>query len=99
MNITILNQNIELSGLIVGVWIFIVIIFARWLCIWGEYNFTKKFWIFFLTFGLIGVLSALFIENIIFSTMLSSLGFIFLWGIHETIEQEERVKKAWFPKK
>ena len=99
MKIDILHKTIELSGVLVGMWIFIIIIFARWLCIWGEYHFTKKFWIIFLVFGLWAVILSLFIKNIILSTIFSSFGFIFLWGINETIEQQKRVEKGWFPKK
>jgi hypothetical protein len=99
MKIEILNQTIELSGIIIGSWIFIIIIIARKLCIWGEYQFTKKFWIFFFTTGILSTIFSIFVKNTIFSIMLSSAGFIFLWGIHETIEQEQRVKKGWFPKK
>ncbi len=89
----------EYAGLIVGAWVFIIIVFARWLCIWGEYHFTKKFWIVFLIVGLAGLAVAAVVDNLILSVMAASAGFIFLWGIHETIEQEERVKKGWFPKK
>lgn len=99
MDITIFNTNLNLSGLIVGSWVFVIIIFARWLCIWGEYHFTKKFWIFFMISGIISLIFSALVENLLISTMISAMGFIFLWGIHETIEQEERVKKGWFPKK
>jgi MFS-type transporter involved in bile tolerance (Atg22 family) len=93
------NVQLNYSGVIVGSSVFIIIVIARWLCIWGEYNFTKKFWIFFLIIGLIGVFSSLFTNNILSSAILSASGFIFLWGINETIEQEERVKKGWFKKR
>jgi len=99
MNVDILNTALNLSGLIIGVFVFIVIVFARWLCIWGEYHFTKKFWIVFLIVGTGGLIFSILIEDLLFSASLSALGFIFLWGIHETIEQENRVKKGWFKKK
>ena len=89
----------EYSGLIIGAWVFAVIVFARRLCIWGEYHFGKKFWIVFLVLGLAGLAIAAFARNLIVSVMAASAGFIFLWGIHETIEQEKRVEKGWFPKK
>lgn len=92
-------ENIELSGLLAGFAVFIIIIFARWLCIWGEYHFSKFFWIFFLIVGLISVSASIFVDDLLTSSILSANGFIFLWGIHETIEQEERVKKGWFRKK
>ncbi len=99
MKIEIVNRTIELSGFFVGLWVFVVIIFARRLCIWGEFNFTKKFWLVFFIFGFLGLISSLFIKNLVISTMLSVFGFIFLWGINETFEQEKRVEKGWFPKK
>ncbi len=97
--INILNIDINYSGVVVGGAVFAIIIIARWLCIWGECHFTKKFWVFFLAIGIIGIISSLFANNILCSAVLSATGFIFLWGIHETIEQEERVKKGWFKKK
>ncbi len=91
-------MSLEYSGLIIGAWVFVIIMFARKLCIWGEYHFGTKFWIFFLVAGLLFLVVASVVENKIVSVMLSSAGFIFLWGIHETIEQTERVKKGWYPR-
>ncbi len=98
MELEILNNSINLAGIIVGAYTFLVIMFARWLCIWGEYHFTKKFWLFFLVAGVLTAIGSVFIENLIVSAILSVTGFIFLWGINETIEQEERVEKGWYPK-
>jgi len=92
-------KNIEFSGVIAGFAVFIIIIIARWLCIWGEYHFSKKFWIFFMIIGLFSVSASIFVDDMLISSILSANGFVFLWGIHETIEQEERVKKGWFKKK
>jgi hypothetical protein len=43
----------------------------------------------------------IFCNSSINSSMISSIigvvGFSSLWSIHEIIEQEERVKKGWFP--
>lgn len=97
--IVISNTVINFSGIAVGASLFAVILIARWLCVWGEYHFSKKFWVFFFVAGIIFVISSLFSNNILSSAILSATGFIFLWGIHETIEQEERVKKGWFKKK
>lgn len=99
MEFNILNISFNIIGLIAGIYTFLIIMFARWLCIWGEYHFTKKFWIFFLVAGILTVISSVFFKNLIYSVILSLTGFIFLWGINETIEQEDRVKKGWFPKK
>jgi len=99
MEIHLFSQTLNTSGIIVGAAVFLLIVISRWLCILGEYHFGKKFWIAFLLIGLPGILASFFISNIILSTLAGVTGFIFLWGIHETIEQEERVNKGWFPKK
>lgn len=44
---------------------------------------------------LIGI--SIFIENITISAIIGVTGFSSLWSINEIIEQEERVKKGWFP--
>ena len=97
--INILNTSINLSGVEIGLSVFVTILIARWLCVWGEYHFTKTFWIFFLVIGIIFIIFSLLSDNVLNSAILSAAGFIFLWGIHETIAQEERVKKGWFKKK
>jgi hypothetical protein len=99
MELTFFNNEINIIGFVAGAYTFLIIMFARWLCIWGEFHFTKKFWLFFLITGIITVIASLFFEDLISSVILSLTGFIFLWGINETIEQEERVNKGWFPKK
>lgn len=99
MSVDFLNTSLNLSGVIVGIFVFVIIIFSRRLCIWGEYHFTKKFWIVFLFVGIAGLIVSLLFDNLILSSAMSAFGFIFIWGIHETIEQEERVKKGWFKKK
>jgi hypothetical protein len=98
MNIELFGHSINLIGIIVGLASFLIIIFARYSCIAGEYYFTKKLWIAFLIIGLIAVLSSFLLINIIVSAIVAIIGFNYLWGIHEIIEQENRVKKGWFPK-
>jgi hypothetical protein len=100
MNDVLINiQNIELnlSGLIVGGASFLIIIFGRWACIAGEYYFSKKIWISFLLVGIMALLLSLLLKSIVIASVLSIFGLTMLWGIHEVIEQEERVKKGWFP--
>jgi len=96
--LSLLGLPLNFSGFIVGVATFAIIFISRYICIKGEYYFTKRFWIAFLMIGVISILASLFIKNTIFSAILSINGFTFLWGIGEIIEQEERVKKGWFPK-
>lgn len=102
MNIDFLIQiaglQLNLSGFVVGICTYISIWIGHTACIVGEYYFTKRLWIAFLIGGLALVCGALFCCNLIWSTVLSILGFTFLWGIGEIIEQEKRVERGWFPK-
>ena len=96
--IDLFNNKLNITGLIIGGYSFLNIIIARWACIVGEYHFTKKLWIAFLLTGLILLPLSLINSSIIASTIMGITGFTYLWGIHEIIEQEERVNKGWFPK-
>jgi hypothetical protein len=89
----------QFAGITVGVSLLFIIYTSQWACIKGEYYFTKKFWIVFLITGITGISISLFSENIIISSIFSLFGFVSLWGIGETIQQEKRVKKGWFPKR
>ncbi|MDR2652992.1 MAG: DUF4491 family protein [Prevotellaceae bacterium] len=89
----------QFAGIIVGALLLVIIYISQWACIKGEYYFTKKFWIVFLIMGITGISISLFLENIIISSICSIFGFVSLWGIGETIMQEKRVKKGWFPKR
>ena len=92
-------ENLNFSGLIIGFATVVIIWFGRYACIKGEYYFTKRLWYLFLLVGVVGLVVSLLITNVIISAIISIFAFTFLWGIHEIIEQEERVKKGWFPKK
>ncbi len=98
MTVEILGHSINLIGIIVGLASFLIIVFARYSCIAGEYYFTKKLWIGFLIVGILAVFVSFLLTNIILSTIVAIIGFNYLWGINEIIEQEQRVNKGWFPK-
>ncbi|MDZ7740993.1 MAG: DUF4491 family protein [Bacteroidota bacterium] len=92
------GYELNLTGLIVGLASFLIIIVSRWSCIVGEYYFTKKLWIGFLIIGVLSVAISPLLENIVISAILGIFGFSYLWGIMEIIEQENRVDKGWYPK-
>ena len=85
------------KGLIIGLSTFIIIGIFHPIVIKAEYYIGKKIWPLFLIvgLGLIGI--SIFIENITISAIIGVTGFSSLWSINEIIEQEERVKKGWFP--
>jgi hypothetical protein len=91
--------GLNLDGLVVGVATWVSIWATRYACIKGEYHFRRAFRYVFLVIGLAAVVFALFVNNLVVSAMLAIFGFSNLWGIHEVIEQEERVNKGWFPRK
>ena len=85
-------------GLIIGIATFLLIGCFHVIVIKGEYYFSKKIWPLFLITGLGTLILSLFIESSIISALIAVFGISCLWSIKELIEQEERVKKGWFPK-
>lgn len=85
------------QGIFIGFITFIIIGMFHPVVIKGEYYFGKKIWPIFLMLGIVFIGSALFTKSSILSSVLGVTGFSCLWSIFEIIEQEERVKKGWFP--
>ncbi len=88
---------IHYNGLIIGLATFIVIGVFHPIVIKAEYYIGKKIWPLFLVLGIALIGISLFVENITISSIIGVTGFSSLWSIHEIIEQEERVRKGWFP--
>ena len=55
-------------------------------------------WWIFLILGIAGVAASLSTDNILVSSLLGVFAFSSFWTIKEVFEQEDRVKKGWFPK-
>ncbi len=87
----------NLNGLIIGIITFLIIGCFHPIVIKCEYYFGKKIWPVFLVAGILGVVLSLIFDSLILSCISGVFGFSSLWAIHEIIEQEERVKKGWFP--
>ena len=87
----------EWFGLIIGLCTFTIIGAFHPIVIKAEYYFGKKCWPVFFVSGLLCVAASLFISLLWVSAILSVLGFTLLWSIKELYEQEQRVKKGWFP--
>lgn len=86
------------EGPLIGLATFLVIGLFHPIVIKTEYYFGTKLWWIFLLAGIAGAIGALFVENSILSSILAIVGFSSLWSIKELFEQEERVKKGWFPR-
>lgn len=87
----------NLEGVFVGLMTFLIIGLFHPIVIKAEYYFSKKCWWVFLVAGIGFGAVSLFVENLIWSTILGVFAFSCLWSIHEIIEQDKRVKKGWFP--
>lgn len=63
-----------------------------------EYHFGVKAWWVFLLLGLAFIVSSLFVNSQIVSTIAGVVGCSFLWSILELFQQRKRVERGWFPK-
>lgn len=86
------------NGLITGIVAFLIIGGLHPVVIKTEYYIGKKAWPVFGIAGIGCIVASLFCNQNIISPILAILGFSLLWSIQELFEQEERVKKGWFPK-
>lgn len=86
------------SGLILGVATFLLIGVFHVIVVKGEYYFSKKIWPLFLAIGIASLFISLFISSPVISSLIAVFGISCLWSIRELFEQEDRVKKGWFPK-
>ena len=86
------------SGLILGVATFLLIGVFHVIVVKGEYYFSKKIWPLFLATGITSLFISLFISSPVISSLIAVFGISCLWSIRELFEQEDRVKKGWFPK-
>lgn len=87
----------HLDGLIIGICTFLIIGFFHPVVVKAEYYWGTRCWWIFLILGVAGVLGSLFVENLLFSSLLGVFSFSSFWTIKELFEQRERVLKGWFP--
>lgn len=91
-------QEHHLAGLIIGICTFLIIGLFHPIVVKVEYYWGTKSWWVFLALGIVGVAGSLWIDNVIGSSLLGVFAFSSFWTIKEIFEQEERVRKGWFPK-
>ncbi len=85
------------EGIIIGLSSFLIIGLFHPVVIKSEYYIGRKIWPAFLVAGIVLIVLSLFIDSFMISAIVGVTGFACLWSIHEVIEQEERVRKGWFP--
>ena len=87
----------HLFGLVIGLATFLVIGLFHPLVIKAEYYMGTRSWILFLLVGIAAGALSVITASLILSVILGVVGFSSLWSILEVFQQEERVKKGWFP--
>lgn len=87
----------NLTGLLIGICTFLIIGMFHPVVVKSEYYFGTRCWWIFLLLGLAGIVLALWIRNVLWSSLLGVFAFSSFWTILEIFEQRGRVKKGWFP--
>lgn len=88
----------NLEGLVIGLLTFLIIGIFHPLVIKGEYYFGVRCWWAFFLFGVVALIAALCIKNVMWSAICGVTAFSSFWGIGELFEQRRRVERGWFPK-
>ena len=86
------------QGLLIGICTFLIIGVFHPIVIKSEYHFGTRCWWWFLVLGIVGTVAAMLIENVFAAALVGVFAFSCFWSIKEIFEQEERVRKGWFPK-
>ena len=85
------------TGIIIAVSTFLIIGIFHPIVIKVEYYWGTRLWWIFLVLGIITIMVALLIANVIVSSILGVIGASLLWSIGELFEQKKRVERGWFP--
>lgn len=86
------------QGLAIGACTFLIIGLFHPLVIKGEYYFGLKVNRAFAIAGIAASVGALMVNSLFWSAILAVVAFSCFWSIKEVYDQQERVRKGWFPK-
>jgi hypothetical protein len=89
----------NLTGVLIGLGTFLIIGVFHPIVIKSEYYFGTRCWWAFLLLGIVGIVAALMVHEVFWSSLLGVIAFSSFWGILELFQQRERVRKGWFPKR
>ena len=85
------------TGIIIAVSTFLIIGMFHPIVIKAEYYTGTRLWWVFLALGIAAIVGAMFIENVILSSVMGVVGASCLCSIGELFDQRKRVLKGWFP--
>ena len=88
----------HLQGLALGLCSFLIIGIFHPIVIKGEYHYGQRFKWFFLLLGVALCVGSLLASGVLLSSLMGVGAFSAFWGIKEMGEQQERVRKGWFPR-
>lgn len=91
-------EDYHLLGLVIGISTFLIIGLFHPVVIKVEYYWGTKGWWLFLVLGVIGIIFSICTSNVLWAALLGVFAFSSFWTIKEIFEQEQRVKKGWFPR-
>jgi branched-subunit amino acid transport protein len=93
------THDLHLTGLLIGVFTFLIIGIFHPIVIKAEYYFGVRCWWCFLLAGVAGVAGALCIRDVLWSSTVGVFAFSCFWSIKELFDQRKRVSKGWFPRR
>lgn len=88
----------HLLGLIIGISTFLIIGLFHPIVVKAYYYWGTGCWWIFLLLGIGGIIASVSVDNVLLSSVLGVFSFSSFWTIKELFEQQERVRKGWFPK-
>ncbi len=91
-------MDLNFDGLLIGILTFLIIGLFHPVVIKAEYYWGTRCWWLFLLLGLVGIAASLIVSSVFVSVICGVFSFSSFWSIKELFEQEERVRKGWFPR-
>lgn len=91
-------EILHFEGLLIGIVTFLIIGLFHPIVVKAEYYWGTGCWWLFLVTGIVCAGASVFVDSIFISAICGVFAFSSFWSIKEIFEQEERVKKGWFPK-
>ncbi len=88
----------HLLGLTIGVATFLVIGVFHPIVIKAEYHLGTRCWWMFALAGVLLVVASVLVSDVLLSSVLGVTAFSCFWSILEVFQQQERVRKGWFPR-
>ena len=85
-------------GLVIGISTFLIIGVFHPIVIKAEYYFGTRCWWWFVVAGVALLIAAVLVDSVLASALLGVTAFSCFWSILEIFEQQERVRKGWFPR-